>query len=98
MKTTNKELKMFKLLSLFTKKEPMKSGKELLDEIHTAADIKKLDSEIDKTNVKIRKLYATSKLAIMNDDMNTVRIAAKVRNNLLNRIEDLHRQRAKNQA
>jgi len=27
-----------------------------------------------------------------------VRIAAKVRNNLLNRIEDLHRQRAKTRA
>lgn len=89
---------MFKLLSRFTKKAPMKSGKELLDEMYTAADLKKLDSEIDKTNLKIRKLYATSKLAIMNDDMNTVRIAAKVRNNLLNRIEELHRQRAKTQA
>lgn len=83
------------MFKLFSKKAPIKSGAELKAECCATVELKKLDGEIENTNVKIRKLYATSKLAIMNDDMHTVRIAAKVRNNLLNRIENLQRERRK---
>ena len=86
---------MFKLFSRFRKKASAKPVERLIEELYTAADLKQLDSDIEQTNVKIRKLYATSKLAIMNEDMNTVRIAARIRNNLLNRVENLRTQKTR---
>ena len=77
---------MFNIFSLFTKKKAVTKKRKVVN-------IKELERDIEETNKKIRTLYSESKIAIMNNDMNTVRIAAKVRNKLLNQIESLQGQR-----
>lgn len=81
---------MFNFFSVSKKKQKHKKTNPI-------ADLKQLDKDIEKTNEKIRSLYAKSKIAIMNNDMNTVRIAARVRSGLLDKIETLQSIRERTQ-
>lgn len=48
-----------------------------------------IKSEIKRTEERLSKLYVTTKRAIENDDMTTIRSVAKVRNALLEHSEAL---------